>query len=143
MAEAKLHKVVSALPGTLEADSVYFVRVGAGIDIFATNSAGSVSFKHNAVANAGNAGIAQVDFGASGSDLATAFVVGQAGITANSVVTVSIALRYTPDHYPDDALIEQMDIRASVPSSDTGFTIYAITRNTKLYGKYDVYWSWR
>ncbi|MBO6511011.1 MAG: hypothetical protein JJ979_21430 [Roseibium sp.] len=36
------HKVVSALPGTLEADSVYYVRVGAGVDMYVTNSSGEI-----------------------------------------------------------------------------------------------------
>ena len=32
------HKVVAELPGTLQADSVYFVRAGAGVDMYVTNS---------------------------------------------------------------------------------------------------------
>jgi len=45
----KQHKVVAALPGTLAADSVYYVRVGAGFDIYVTNSAGTlVAYDHNA-----------------------------------------------------------------------------------------------
>lgn len=42
------HKVVAALPTPLEADSVYYVRVGTGVDIFVTNSTGLVaSYKPN------------------------------------------------------------------------------------------------
>lgn len=39
----KQHKVVAALPAPLEADSVYFVRVGTGFDIYVTNGTGTVA----------------------------------------------------------------------------------------------------
>lgn len=42
MASLLAHKVVSALPGTLAASSIYFVRVGAGFDIYVTNETGTV-----------------------------------------------------------------------------------------------------
>jgi hypothetical protein len=42
MAQLKVHKVVAALPDPLEADSVYFVRSGAGFDLYVTNSLGLV-----------------------------------------------------------------------------------------------------
>ena len=43
MAVAMLtHKVVSTLPGVLEKNSIYFVRVGAGFDIYVTNDTGTV-----------------------------------------------------------------------------------------------------
>lgn len=42
MAVIKHHKHVAALPGTLEANSVYYVRTGAGFDIYVTNDSGLV-----------------------------------------------------------------------------------------------------
>lgn len=42
MATFLSHKVVSALPGTLAASSIYFVRVGSGFDIYVTNETGTV-----------------------------------------------------------------------------------------------------
>lgn len=48
MAAFKSYKVVSALPGTLDADSVYFVRVGNGFDLYVTNNGGTITaFKVN------------------------------------------------------------------------------------------------
>lgn len=38
----KFAKVVSALPGTLEANTLYAVRVGTGVDLYFTNSGGTV-----------------------------------------------------------------------------------------------------
>lgn len=43
MSAARLHKVVSALPGALEANSLYLVRVGTGFTLMATNSSGGVN----------------------------------------------------------------------------------------------------
>lgn len=42
MADFKAAKVVAALPATLEADTVYFVRVGSGFDIKVTNGTGTI-----------------------------------------------------------------------------------------------------
>ena len=46
-AVAKLHKVVSSLPGTLEVNSVYFVRVGTGFDVYLTNAGGTIAYGLN------------------------------------------------------------------------------------------------
>lgn len=47
-------KIVSALPATLDADTVYFVRVGAGFDQYVTNSTGTVvAYRANAAGAAG------------------------------------------------------------------------------------------
>jgi hypothetical protein len=42
MAELKIHKFVAALPGTLEADAIYFVRAGDGYDQYVTNHSGTI-----------------------------------------------------------------------------------------------------
>lgn len=41
-------KVLASLPGTLEADTVYAVRVGTGYDLYITDSTGSIAYKQNA-----------------------------------------------------------------------------------------------
>jgi hypothetical protein len=41
------HKVVSALPATLAANAIYAVRVGAGFDLYITDSTGQVAHKVN------------------------------------------------------------------------------------------------
>ena len=43
MSAVKFHKVVGSLPSTLEANSVYFVRVGLGFSIHLTNDIGQVT----------------------------------------------------------------------------------------------------
>lgn len=42
MATIKHYKVVAALPGTLEPDAIYLVRVGSGYDQFVTNGSGTI-----------------------------------------------------------------------------------------------------
>lgn len=42
MANIKHHKFVASLPAVLEADSIYFVRVGSGYDQYVTNHSGTV-----------------------------------------------------------------------------------------------------
>lgn len=42
MAQVKFHKFVAALPAELEANAIYYVRAGAGFDIYVTNSSGTV-----------------------------------------------------------------------------------------------------
>lgn len=39
----KYHKVVASLPGTLDANSVYYVRVGTGVDVYVSNDMGIVT----------------------------------------------------------------------------------------------------
>lgn len=42
MANIKHHKFVASLPAVLEADSIYFVRVGSGYDQYVTNHSGTI-----------------------------------------------------------------------------------------------------
>lgn len=43
----KIHKVIGSLPGTLEADSIYLVRVGTGVDLYVTDSTGAIAYTLN------------------------------------------------------------------------------------------------
>ncbi|WP_220815686.1 hypothetical protein [Pseudomonas paralcaligenes] len=48
MPTIKHHKLVATLPGVLEANSIYFVRAAGGVDIYTTNSTGTiVAHRHN------------------------------------------------------------------------------------------------
>lgn len=42
MALVKHHKVVAALPSQLDANAIYYVRAGAGFDLYVTNSSGQI-----------------------------------------------------------------------------------------------------
>lgn len=43
----RIEKVISTLPSQLEPNTLYFVRVGEGIDIYVTDSTGTAAHKHN------------------------------------------------------------------------------------------------
>lgn len=50
MATFKIDKVLSSLPGTLVANTVYAVRVGTGFDLYIVDSTGSIAYQINAPA---------------------------------------------------------------------------------------------
>lgn len=47
MSILKLHKVIANLPSTLEPNSIYAVRTGAGFDLYITDTTGNVAHKVN------------------------------------------------------------------------------------------------
>lgn len=47
MANILAHKVVAALPGTLDPNALYLVRSGEGFDLYASDSTGSVAHRIN------------------------------------------------------------------------------------------------
>ena len=57
MANFQASKVVSALPGTLAADTVYIVRTGAGFDIYVSDNTGSIAHALNQTPSGGGSGL--------------------------------------------------------------------------------------
>lgn len=47
MAGLKVKKVIATLPGTLEANTIYLVRAGAGFDFHVTDATGTVAYTQN------------------------------------------------------------------------------------------------
>jgi len=60
MTTLAVSKVLASLPDPLEANMVYFVRVGTGFDLYVTDSTGNIAYKSN-VALVGANVIAVVD----------------------------------------------------------------------------------
>lgn len=54
MAVFRAEKVVSALPAELEPDTIYFVRTGAGFDIYVSDTTGSAAHPLNAAEAVGD-----------------------------------------------------------------------------------------
>ena len=50
MATFQIYKVIAALPESLEANTAYAVRVGAGFDLYITDNTGLISYKLNTAA---------------------------------------------------------------------------------------------
>lgn len=90
----------------------------------------------------GGRGMATVDFGVGGADLATVAVTGQLLITAGSIPIVKLAIVASANHSADEHLIEEISVFAGNIVPGVGFTIYARTNNFELFGQYNVYWMW-
>ncbi len=89
-------------------------------------------------------GVSTIDFGAfPGATDTSLAVTGQSGIIAGSTVIASIRPTATADHSVDEHRVEEIDICAGNINPGTGFTIYAKTRNRRLYGTWSVSWTWR
>lgn len=88
-------------------------------------------------------GTTTLDFGAfpGGTDTSAA-VTGQAAIVSGSLVEAWLRPVATADHNADEHWVEEMDLMAGNIVAGTGFTIYAKTRNTRLYGQWTVAWVW-
>lgn len=43
----RVEKVISTLPSQLQPNTLYLVRVGEGIDLYVTDTTGSIAHKHN------------------------------------------------------------------------------------------------
>jgi hypothetical protein len=86
---------------------------------------------------------AVIDFGSTGSDTAILNVTGQPNILATSFVDASILVKDSPNHSADEHWIESIEIKTGNIIAGTGFTIYARTLTNKLYGRYNVQWSWK
>lgn len=91
----------------------------------------------------GAAGLSVINFGVSGSDVASLAITGQTGITLTSFVSAHLTAIATADHSIDEHVVEEMDVRAGNIVAGTGFTIYARTRNKKITGNWTVAWQWR
>lgn len=102
-----------------------------------------------------NGGTAEVDFGAfPGSTDCSVAVTGQGGIVAGSKVFAALRLVASADHSADEHMVENIEIFAGNIVAGTGFTIYARESNVmeqgptytpggpKIYGKWEISWSW-
>ncbi len=135
-----------------EIEAAYNAQVGVVTQVIAEAGVSTTVYRWtpqrvaqaiSALAGGINSGVTTVDFGAipGGTDTSVA-VTGQAGILSGSTVIASIRPATTADHSVDEHRVEEIDICAGDISPGTGFTIYAKTRNRRLYGQWSVSWVW-
>ena len=91
-----------------------------------------------------HSGHAVVDFGSTpGNSDATTVITGQTGIISGSIIQAWLSPGYpTVDHSIEEHVVEEVFIDAGSTVPGVGFTIYAVTRNVALTGKWNVSWSW-
>jgi len=89
-------------------------------------------------------GVAVLDFGATGSDLATVVVTGQTGIVAGSDIDAYFMAEASADNAADAhvmaAAMVQLVCGAIV--AGTGFTIYGVSHDGGVTGTLNVQWVW-
>lgn len=90
----------------------------------------------------GARGLAVVDFGAGGALDAYVAISGQTAITAAHVPMAQVACVATADHSADEHMIEELEVRCGPVLPGSGFLVLARTRNTRLFGRYSISWSW-
>lgn len=86
----------------------------------------------------------EVDFGAFPGKTDTSLVVtGQGRLLLGSIVHAHIAPGAgTVEHTADEHIAEFIQITVGALIPGVGFTIYAVAMNNRLYGRYNVSWSW-
>lgn len=101
-----------------------------------------------------NVGTETLDFGAfPGTSDANVAVTGQSGIVAGSRVAAWLFPATTPDHSPDEHLVETVRVFAGNIVAGTGFSIYGVNDSqlaepgrgglgTRIYGKWNIGWQW-
>jgi hypothetical protein len=88
-------------------------------------------------------GTTTVDFGAfPGATDTSVAVTGQTGIVSGSLVEAWLRPVATADHSADEHWVEEIQVTAGNIVAGTGFTIYARTRNHRLYGTWTVAWAY-
>jgi hypothetical protein len=95
----------------------------------------------NVTAGSANVGVGVVDFGTGATD-AKLVVTGQAGILAGSFVSATLTATATASHSADEHMVDGPIVMAGDIVPGVGFTVFASTRNTRLFGAYSVSWSW-
>ncbi|WEV90007.1 hypothetical protein [Pseudomonas phage PotUPM1] len=94
-------KVVASLPATLAPDSVYYVRVGTGFDIYVTNSSGTILAYPSNAANPRHQCTAWVNFNGTGASIEIRDSYNVTSITDNGTgdYTVNFATAMSNTNY--------------------------------------------
>lgn len=133
------HKYVGSLPGELDADSVYYVRSGAGFDIYVTNATGTVvAYPLNQTGGGGSTPVSVVaaDFGAAPGKSSLRLPVTDASITATSKVEAWLH-GSTADHNEIEHAFIPVRISAVERAAGVGFTLF-IASDLRLTGSFNI-----
>jgi hypothetical protein len=117
MAALLTAKVVAALPGTLVANTIYFVRVGAGFDLHVTNDQGLVvAYTLNASAGAT---IREVEVDFTAASRGKLFDIAVPGVTAGQKIVATPSLKMPAGVQQDEFEADPFAVAAHVQATDT------------------------
>lgn len=128
MAAIRFAKVVAALPATLDPNTVYLVRAGAGFDLYASDATGSIAYPINAGGSIDNAGAI-----AWPKRTATPRVVGDvAGMPPGTLVVTASRQYFIPFVVPRPVTLT--GLRISVTTASAGTASVGIYGNAQVSG---------
>jgi hypothetical protein len=123
----RVEKVVANLPSTLQADTVYAVRAGAGFDLYITDATGSVAHQPNSSSGLAKTtvSISPVKYGQAG------VTVALAGVTPSNFFQCQLVPN--ADFDADD--LEGFKVAAEAGTNEVVFTIYTAG---PIVGQFDI-----
>lgn len=86
MGQFRIEKVIGSLPNPLDSDTLYLVRTGAGFDLYASDTTGTIAYKVNDEVGAGGGG---------GDKAYGSFYLTTGGVTGVSNTKVTLVLNAT------------------------------------------------
>jgi hypothetical protein len=135
------HKVVSALPGTLDANSIYYVRVGTGFDLYVTNDSGTiVAYPINSSGGGSGVVTVDVDFGTAAKRVAMA-TIADGSVTTTSVITASQSGAVAAGRTADEVEWTQLTVSAACRTNGFVTLVAACPPGETAVGVYKAHYS--
>lgn len=143
MATFKIFKALAALPGSLEANAAYAVRVGTGFDLYITDETGLIAYQINSSSGGGGLvkAVVDLDFGTGASTVTQEFPWNGAAVGATVLAAVSLDMPagVSEDELEMDALVVAARISSAnvvrvMASTASGFCITGQRRINLLLG---------
>lgn len=134
----RIDKVVAALPGTLEPDTVYAVRVGAGFDLYITDALGQTAHSLNGGGGSSTlSGAATIGIPDGSGVIAHTEIVAAVGVTLSNVVILTLH----PGDDADENDPEMLDVRSLAARPLTDEIEITVTFGVPASGPVRLNWS--
>lgn len=140
----RIEKVISTVPATLGADTVYFVRSGTGFDLYCSDSTGTAAHRVNGVKTFNGSSIpasGSLQVGFSGT---VPFLIAEPGKYSTSLrtagsgtlTTTTNTMYICPVALPEEIVLSSLGIRVSTAAASTAvrLVIYASDATNRPYG---------
>ena len=106
------------------------------------NKSGTFALLDDISGSTVQSGIGTIDFGDSGSEMASVVITGQATILTTSKIFVCIRAEATSNNSYECAIIEDIRLIPGYIIMGTSFTVFGICKTGIAQGKYNFSWMW-